>query len=75
MFLRLDPDSSAVIHTVGRSGREYPVTGRTGEDGGEWTNYAVDITDEPEVGFTVMPNSMCHWTTNANVRIDRIWAE
>jgi hypothetical protein len=25
-----------------------------------------------EVGFTVVPNSMCHWTVNANVDIDWI---
>lgn len=72
MFL-VDPDNSLIIKVVGKSGREYATTSTSYAEG--FITREVAIENESEVGFSLVPNSMCHWTTDTSVKIDRIWAE
>lgn len=72
MRLRADGGTSVLIDVAGKSGRHY-----TGQSpfGGEWATVDVPIDSESEVGFSVVPNSLCHWTTSAVVWVDRVWVE
>lgn len=72
MFL-VDPYNSLVIKVVGRSGREYAAATTSYAEG--FVNWEAVIENESEVGFSVVPNSQCHWTRDTSVKIDRIWAE
>jgi hypothetical protein len=72
MFL-VDPDNSLVIKVVGKSGREYAAAATSYAEG--FVTWEAAIENESEVGFSLVPNSMCHWTRDTSVKIDRIWAE
>jgi hypothetical protein len=77
VLAKVQPDqgSSVQFRLWGRSGATYESDSwvEPGLDG--WATLEVAIGDEDEVGFTVSPNSLCHWTSNASVVVDRIWAE
>jgi hypothetical protein len=66
---------SEIISVVGRSGRPYAAVRDAAPEADGFYVYSAEISDESEVGFTVVPTSLCHWTPQANVDIDRIWAE
>ncbi|HEY5956100.1 MAG TPA: hypothetical protein VIV60_06090, partial [Polyangiaceae bacterium] len=69
----VDPDDSLVIKVTGKSGREYAAASTSFAEG--FVTWETPIENESEVGFTLVPNSMCHWTRDTSVKIDRIWAE
>lgn len=70
--LRLDSGTSLLLSVVGKSGTKYPAT--TGY-GAEWQTVEVPLGTESEVGFAIVPNSLCHWTSGATVWVDSVWAE
>jgi hypothetical protein len=72
MFL-VDPDNYLIISVVGKSGRAYKAASSSDAEG--FVTWEIAIENEAEVGFTVVPNSLCHWTKDTSVKIDRIWAE
>jgi hypothetical protein len=72
---RVAPSKAVLIKVVGRSGREYPVVPTSTAVAEGYVTYEATIDNETEVGFTIVPNSMRHWTTWATVAIDREWAE
>jgi hypothetical protein len=71
---RVAPRNAVLVTVTGRSGREYQTTASVTDAEGYITVEAA-IDNEPEVGFTIVPNSMCHWTYQTTVDIDRVWAE
>ena len=77
VFAKVQPDqgSSVQFRLWGRSGATYESDSWVEPDPDGWATLEVPIGAEDEVGFTVSPNSLCHWTTNASVVVDRIWAE
>lgn len=70
--LRAESGTSVLIDVAGKSGRHYTAPSPSG---GEWTTVDVPIDSESEVGFSIVPNSLCHWTTSAVAWVDRVWAE
>ncbi|MBI4918187.1 MAG: hypothetical protein HY825_20290 [Acidobacteria bacterium] len=75
MRVRLDNLSSLVATVVGRSGATYAVPSPGGPDPEGWLIAEASIAGESEIGFVLVPNSYCHWANDANVEIDRVWAE
>ncbi|MFO0567547.1 MAG: hypothetical protein U0263_17950 [Polyangiaceae bacterium] len=70
--VRTDVGTTLLVEVIGVSGTHYP--GGAGYDE-EWHTVEVPISGESEVGFTLVPNSMCHWTTHATAWVDRIYSE
>ena len=70
--MRARADSALLFTVVGSNGREYDELEISAADDDDYRIYTILLDGVSEVGFTVVPNSMCHWTVNANVDIDWI---
>lgn len=66
--------TTTLVRAVGKSGRVLEVNSLVNTVEG-WARYEFSLENESEVGFSVVPNSMCHWTRAATAKIDRIYAE
>ncbi len=72
--IRYNSFDAVLIDLFGRSGARYH-RDYVRPDADGWVVLEIVIEDEPEVGFSITPNSLCHWSTHAAVVVDRVWAE
>jgi hypothetical protein len=70
---RVDAGTTLAIDTVGRSGSSRRV--QESPNDLDWHDIAIPVPSDSEVGFSIVPSSMCHWTNAATLWIDRIWSE
>jgi hypothetical protein len=69
----VDAGTTLAIDTVGRSGSSRRV--QESPNDLDWHDIAIPVPSDSEVGFSIVPSSMCHWTNAATLWIDRIWSE
>jgi hypothetical protein len=73
--IRLKSSDTVLIDVTGLSGKHYPRLSLYVGDSGDWQDIEMSIDEEKEIGFSIVPNSLCHWTVDTHVFVDHIWAE
>jgi hypothetical protein len=71
--VRMDAGTHILVAVTGTSGTRYDLRPPTVDI--EWHDIPISISNEDEVGFSIVPNSLCHWTSAATVWVDRVWSE